>query len=137
MPLAILGGLFGNSSTASALTQLGASFAVNSVLLKYSRTAESQADIMGTQILADAGYDPRAMGQFFQKLEAEEKSGGTPEFFSNHPSPVNRFGRVNQEVTALGGVRRGAKTSSRQFDDTKRYVLGLNGASAQNAENSA
>ena len=72
LPLAILGGVIGNDTTKGALAQLGASFAVNSILLKYSRTAESQADIMGTQILYDAGYDPRAMAQFFQKIEAAD-----------------------------------------------------------------
>lgn len=89
------------------------------------------AGVMAHEILADAGYDARAMGQFFQKLEAQEKGGGSPEFFSNHPSPVNRIGRVNQEVTALGGVRRGAATSSRAFDDTRRSVRALSGPPAE------
>ncbi len=125
MPLAILGGLLGSDSTKAMLVQLGASFAMNSVLLKYSRTAESEADIMGTQILYDAGYDPRAMGQFFQKLEAEQQGSGPVEFFSNHPNPDHRIERVTQEVAALGGVRRGALTNSGQFDQSKRYVLSL------------
>ena len=110
LPLAILGGVIGSDSTKAALTQLGASFAVNSILLKYSRTAETQADVMGTQILYDAGYDPRAMAQFFQKIEADQrKGGGAVEFFSNHPSPDNRIERVNEEVNLLGGspARRG------------------------------
>ena len=127
LPLAILGGLIGSDSTKAAIVQLGAGFAVNSVLLKYSRTAESQADIMGTQILFDAGYDPRAMAQFFQKIEDEQKGGGGVEFFSNHPSPDNRIERVNQEVNALGGVRRGSTTNSRDFDNTKRYAESLAG----------
>ena len=67
MPLAILGGVLGSNSTGAMLAQLGAGFALNSILLKYSRTAESQADIMGTQILYDSGYDPRALAQFFEK----------------------------------------------------------------------
>ena len=62
LPLAILGGMIGSNSTKAVLAQLGASFAVNSILLKYSRSAESQADIMGTQVLYDSAYDPRAMG---------------------------------------------------------------------------
>jgi predicted Zn-dependent protease len=87
LPLAILGGLLGSDSTKAAVAQLGASFALNSVLLKYSRTAESEADILGTQILYDAGYDPRAMGQFFEKLEAEQKSNGPAECAAA-PSPT-------------------------------------------------
>jgi beta-barrel assembly-enhancing protease len=133
MPLGILGGLIGSSSTTSAIAQLGAGFAVNSVLLKHSRTAETQADVMGTQMLFDAGYDPRAMAQFFQTLEAQEKGSGSVEFFSNHPSPVNRIARINQEITALGGAPRNAVTTSRAFSDTRRTVLGLAGPSGEGA----
>jgi hypothetical protein len=127
LPLAILGGLIGSDSTEAALAQLGAGFAVNSILLRYSRTAESQADIMGTQILFDAGYDPRAMAQFFRTIEDQQKDGGGVEFFSNHPSPDNRIERVNQELAALGGVRRGSTTNSPDFDSTKRYARSLAG----------
>jgi hypothetical protein len=130
VPLAILGGVIGSQSTAAALAQLGASFAVNSVLLKYSRTAESQADILGTQILYDAGYDPRGMAQFFQKIEAEQRGRGPVEFFSNHPSPDNRIERVNQEVALLGAVRRDARTSSREFDQARRDLQSLPVAAA-------
>jgi hypothetical protein len=80
---------------------------------------------MGTQILYDSGYDPRAMAQFFEKIEAQQKSSGPVEFFSNHPSPDNRIERVNQEVNALGGVRRDSSTNSREFDDIKRYLQSL------------
>ena len=51
VPLAILGGALGSNSTGAVLAQLGAGFAANSLLLKYSRDAESQADLLGTQIL--------------------------------------------------------------------------------------
>jgi predicted Zn-dependent protease len=37
---------------------------------------------MGTQILFDSGYDPRAMAQFFEKIEAQQKGGGPVAFFS-------------------------------------------------------
>jgi len=99
-------------STGAMVAQLGASFAVSSILLKYSRTAESQADIMGTQILYDSGYDPRAMAQFFETIEAQQKGSGPVEFFSNHPSPENRIERANQEVNALGGVQRSTSSST-------------------------
>jgi predicted Zn-dependent protease len=120
VPLALLGRLIGNDSTKDMLAQLGAGFAVNSILLKYSRTAESQADILGTQILHDAGYDPRAMAQFFQKMER-----GGVEFLSNHPSPDNRIARVNQEIRALGGAPRRAAANSAAFYDVKRTAGSL------------
>ncbi|MBP1622541.1 MAG: yfgC 3 [Acidobacteria bacterium] len=125
VPLAILGGVVGSNSMGAVLAQLGADFATNSLLLKYSRTGESQADEMGTQILFDSGYDPRAMGQFFQKIQAEDGSGRPVEFFSNHPNPDNRMERVDQEISLLGGSPRDSTTDSREFQEIKRYVLSL------------
>jgi len=126
VPLAILGGALGNkNSVAAVLTQIGAGFATNSLLLKYSRTAESQADEMGTQILYDSGYDPRAMAQFFQKIQEQDGSGRQVEFFSNHPNPDNRIERVDQEIGQLGNPVRGAKTDSREFQNIKSYVQSL------------
>src|SRR3990170_2051809 len=125
MPLAILGGILGSNSVGAVLAQLGAGFALNSILLKYSRTAESQADIMGSQILYDSGYDARAMAQFFEKIQAQDQGGQPVEFFSNHPNPGNRIQSVNQEIDKLGGAQRGYNTNSRDFNDTKRYVRSL------------
>jgi hypothetical protein len=124
MPLAILGGMLGGSSTSAALAQLGAAFAVNSVLLKYSRAAESQADIMGAQILYDSGYDPRAMAQFFEKIQAQDGGGQPVAFFSSHPSPERRSERVNEEAALLAAPR-GSSSDSREFDQIKRYVQSL------------
>jgi hypothetical protein len=126
VPLAILGGALGNkNSVAAVLAQIGAGFATNSLLLKYSRTAESQADEMGTQILYDSGYDPHAMGDFFQKIQSQDGSGGQVEFFSNHPNPDNRIERVDQEIGQLGAAVRGAKTDSREFQNIKSYIQSL------------
>ncbi len=125
VPLAILGGVLGSNSVGAVLAQVGAGFAANSILLKYSRTAESQADIMGTQILYDSGYDPRAMAQFFEKIETGSKGSHPVEFFSNHPSPDHRVERVTEEVDKLGGAPRGYRSDSAEFEDIKRYVRSL------------
>lgn len=123
--LGILGGMVGGGSVGAIATQLGAGFVANSVLLKYSRDAERQADIIGTQILYDNNYDPRAMSQFFEKIQAESKGGRPPEFFSSHPNPENRETRVNDEVQRLGGPPRNYKSDSAEFREIKRYVLSL------------
>jgi len=73
LPLAAIGGLVGSDSLGGVVAQLAAGFGVNSVLLRYSRDAERQADLIGTQILYDNNYDPRAMAQFFEKIEAEQR----------------------------------------------------------------
>jgi hypothetical protein len=122
--LGIFGAVFGDTTGGALLTQLG-SFTAGGVLLRYSRTAESQADVMGTQVLYDAGYDPRALAQFFEKLEAETKGKNPPEFFSDHPNPEHRVGRVDEEVEKLGGVPSNAKRDSSEFEAIKREVLAL------------
>ncbi|PWT87537.1 MAG: hypothetical protein C5B56_10260, partial [Proteobacteria bacterium] len=122
--IGIAGGIFGGSTGGALLTQLG-SFAAGGVLLRYSRSAESQADVMGTQVLYDAGYDPRAMEQFFEKLEAETKGKNPPEFLSDHPSPEHRVDRVTEEIDKLGGVPPNAKRDSTDFESVKREVLAL------------
>ena len=121
MPLAILGGLLGSDSTGAALAQLGAGFTVNSILLKYSRDAESQADLMGTQILFDSGLDPRAMGHFFEKLQGSDGIA----FFNSHPNPDRRIERVNEEAAGLGASQNRSGSDSGQFDQIKRYVRSL------------
>jgi predicted Zn-dependent protease len=75
MPLAILGGLLGSNSTGAALAQLGAGFTVNSILLKYSRDAESQADLMGTQILFDSGSTRGPWASSSRRSRGPMKSG--------------------------------------------------------------
>lgn len=122
--LGIAGGLLGNNTTGALATQLGA-FAAGGVLLRYSRSAESQADVMGTQVLYDSGYDPRAMSQFFEKLEAETKGKNPPEFFSDHPSPEHRVERVNEEIDKLGGAPEKGKRDSLDFQAAKRSVMAL------------
>ena len=120
----LTGAILGGSSMGALVTQLG-SFTAGSILLKYSRTAETQADVMGTQILYDAGYDPRGMAQFFEKLEAEHKGKNPPEFFSDHPNPERRLERVDEEIDRLGGPPANAKRDSREFQEVRREVTAL------------
>jgi Zn-dependent protease with chaperone function len=121
--LSIVGALLGNNAAASFAAQLFGGVGVPLVFLKMSRTDESQADILGTQILHDAGYDPMAMGQFFKKLEAEN-DGEAVAFFSDHPSPVNRVARTDDEANRLS-IMKHPKEDSPEFEAIKRYVHSL------------
>jgi len=124
-PLSILGGIFGSSnSIGSILAQLGIGFAANSLFLKYSRDAERQADLMGTQILHDSGYNPHAMVEFFEKIQAESK-GQASEFFSDHPNPGNRISYVQTEIEQLGGPPSQVRGDSAQFQNVKRELLAM------------
>jgi Zn-dependent protease with chaperone function len=124
IPLAILGGALGNNSVGGVLAQLGVSFATSSLLLKYSRDAESQADLMGTQILYDSGYDPKAMVEFFEKIQAESK-GRAIQFLSDHPNPGNRISSVQREIQRLGGVPTNARNDSPDFHSVKTSLAGM------------
>jgi len=68
--------------------------------LKYSRKYETQADILGAQIMARAGYDPHDLANVFKLLESQGGPSG-PQFMSDHPNPGNRFERINQEAALL------------------------------------
>ncbi len=101
IPLAIAG-LATGGSLLGELTQIGLGLGVNSVLLKYSRDAEHDADILGARTMAKAGYDPVEMARFFEKLKAQLGSGGSvAQFLSDHPDPGNRVKYVEDEVKAL------------------------------------
>jgi len=72
----------GKTAGAEALAQVG-------LLLPNSRGGEAEADKVGMEIAAKAGYDPNAAASLWKKME---KAGGSgpPQFLSTHPSPANR-----------------------------------------------
>ena len=69
---------------------------------RYSREFETQADILGAQIMARAGYDPRDLANMFRTIERESGGRGGVEWLSTHPNPGNRYERINQEARLLG-----------------------------------
>jgi Zn-dependent protease with chaperone function len=100
--LGVLGAIVGSGDSpdlGQVLASIGGAGA-NMLFLKFGRTAESQADLEGARIMAEAGYDPRDMANFFKTLEA---SGGrrVPEMMSDHPDPGNRYAAINQAVPSL------------------------------------
>jgi predicted Zn-dependent protease len=97
---AVLGSQMTGNSMMGKLAQIGIGLGANSVLLKFSRSAESQADLMGSHLMAESGYDPREMARFFEKLNAE---GGqrAPQFLSDHPNPDNREKAIQEEAQRL------------------------------------
>ncbi len=121
--LGVAGGILGG--TAGAAAAGAGQLAVGSVLLKYSRGAETQADVMGTQVLYDAGYDPRAMAAFFENLNSMTAGKNPPEFFSDHPNPDHRIERVEEEIQKMGGAPEGAKKDTAEFESIKKEVAAL------------
>jgi hypothetical protein len=125
LPLAILGGLMGNSTMAKA-AELGISFGVGSYFLKNSRQSESEADLLGTDIMYDSGYEPAQMAVFFEKLEKQMGAGANSlmnQFMSDHPNPGNRAQAVSKEVKTL--MPRTYATDSSDFKAVKTRVAGM------------
>jgi predicted Zn-dependent protease len=104
---AIAGAALGNYGQ---IAQAGVGAAAGLHFLTYSRVAEKQADLMGTDILYDAGYDPRGLPQFFEIITAKYGDGGA-QFLSDHPNPGNRIEYVNAEIASLPPRRDLVKTT--------------------------
>ncbi|HEX8799598.1 MAG TPA: M48 family metalloprotease, partial [Terriglobales bacterium] len=92
---AVLGATTGG--VVGQLGQMGIQMGAQGMMLKYSRTDESQADAVGVIILYKAGYNPQAMADFFQTLESQNK-GAPPQWLSDHPDPGNRSQAIEQEI---------------------------------------
>ena len=62
------------------------------IFMKFSRSAEEEADRLGVQYMYAAGYDPGAMATMFEKLEAKNKKkpGFISRAFASHPAPPDR-----------------------------------------------
>jgi hypothetical protein len=91
---AIIGGGWGQ------VISQGSQFGLGTAFLRFSREYEKQADLLGAQIMARAGYDPRDMASLFKKIEQQGGSGG-PQWMSDHPNPGNRIAYITQEAQSL------------------------------------
>jgi len=67
--------------------------------MSYGREDELESDALGIRIMAETGYDPRAMIRVMEVL-AKASGGGSrqPEFFSTHPAPENRAERIKEAI---------------------------------------
>src|SRR5688572_9246590 len=95
--LGILGQVIGGPAGAAAQI---AGQGVGVYFLKFSREYETEADILGAQIMARAGYDPMDLANMFRTIQ-EQGGGSSGGFLSSHPSPSNRYARIQQEARIL------------------------------------
>ena len=88
---------------AGSVISLGSQFGLGTLLLRYSRDYEKQADLLGAQTMARAGYDPRELARMFETIERDSKtSGGSgPQWMSSHPDPGNRTQYITREAESL------------------------------------
>ena len=108
-----------NNGAASDLSQQMIGKVAGWQFLHMSRDSEKQADLLGTDILYQTGYDPRGMPQFFEIIEAKYGKGSA-QFLSDHPNPGNRIQYVNAEIETLPARENNVKTSN---DFTKVHTI--------------
>ena len=117
----------GSGGMLGTLSALGINLGANSVLLKFSRGAETEADLLGTRLMHNAGYNPAELANFFRKLEAE---GGNQNklvemFMASHPNPGNRVQAVQKEAKSLPSRSYNGETG--QFRNMQALVANVAG----------
>jgi len=116
----ILGGAILGGEAGAQLGAVGAA----AWLTKYSREYETQADILGAQILADAGYDPRDLANVFRTIQQESGGSRAPEWLSSHPDPGNRYDKINKE-SAMLRVSSNPIKITRDFERVQSRLRGM------------
>lgn len=109
-----------NPNMGQAVNMIGG-LGANMLFLKFGRGAEKEADLEGARILAEAGYDPRDMANFFKTLQAEGSQ--VPEMLSDHPDPGNRIQYITQEITRLNVSPNPIHTTP-EFEQVKARLTG-------------
>jgi len=94
------------TSTGAPMLQAGLQLTYTAMVSGYSRDMETEADQQGIRLMAQAGYPPREMAQFFRKMLAESPDGGALEtfFWGNHP-------RMSERIEAAEAFARTFPTS--------------------------
>ncbi len=99
---AVTGGSGGQCGLLCQAGELGVGLAQNSVLMKYSRGYEHDADLNGARMMSTAGYDPMQLPKFFEKLEATMGTAAEPKglslWMSSHPATGSRIQYVSQDI---------------------------------------
>lgn len=105
--MSILAAVTNMSQKEAGLVQIATQLALT---LPHSRGQESEADVMGLELLARAGYNPNAAVSLWQKMAAANK-GVTPAFLSTHPSSTQRISDLNQKIAVVMPLYETAKNS--------------------------
>lgn len=128
--LGALGGALGTGGECTIwcqAVQMGAGLGSNSVLMKFSRGYEKDADLNGARMMAAAGYNPIELPNFFEKLQAKMGSAGEPKglasWFASHPANGSRIEYVSQDIQFYPKTTYSSATG--KFSRVKQVVAGI------------
>ena len=111
----VLGGAILGGETGAQLGALGA----QAWMTTYSRDFEQKADILGAQIMANAGYDPRDLANMFRTIAQQSGGSRGPEWLSSHPDPGRRYETINREAQLLRVSPTNAIQDTRAFQNVQ------------------
>ncbi len=97
--------------------------------LKFSRTFESEADLLGIQYLYKAGYDPTSFVDFFEKIQSMEKKkpGTMSKVFSSHPMTDDRIKGAQKNIQEILQAKPEYVVTTSEFNDVKMRLASLHG----------
>ena len=110
---------------------MGAGLGGNSLLMKFSRGYEKDADLNGARMVAAAGYNPIELPNFFEKLQAKMGSAGEPKglalWMSSHPASGSRIEYVSQDIKFYPKTTYSSATGNFSYQADRmhgdRYIL--------------
>lgn len=108
--LQLAGAIAGGSPTLMGLLGVGAQVGV---LLPFDRSQESEADLLGLDLMARAGFDPRQSIALWENM-ARQPGGATPEFLSTHPSHGRRIQQLNERMSQVLPVYERARAAGKR-----------------------
>ena len=102
----------------------GGGLGVASMLSKFSRNSERDADLNGARMVAEVGYNPIEVARFFEKLEASMGDAARPKglesWLSSHPNPGSRVQYVSEDIQFY--PQKSYNTTTGQFEHIKQLV---------------
>lgn len=99
--LSALGGLVGGDNTATRVVNTVGGFGANAAFYQFSRSDEYEADALGAELMANAGYDPVGLATMVGTLRREKGRHAVGEFFDWHPSVADRESRIRNLANVL------------------------------------
>lgn len=107
----LISSILGLGNTGDTLLNIGSQL----LTLRFSREDESEADLVGMEIAARTGYDPRAGVSLWQKMGQASK-GAPPQFLSTHPSGASRIQDIQANLPRVMPLYERAGKPARRFD---------------------
>ncbi|MCD9027930.1 M48 family metallopeptidase [Luteimonas sp. BDR2-5] len=110
---ALVGSRYGEGATQTT-SQIGGAALQTLVLLPGTRSQETEADVVGQELMAKAGFDPRAAVGLWQNMIAASGGSRPPQWLSTHPNPESRISELQARATNLVPTYEQARAAGRR-----------------------